>query len=151
MNALSPHVIKYIDQSVLCWLATTDQNLQPNVSPKEIFTCFGKDHIIIANIASPKKKKNIRLNDKVCLSFIDILVQKGYQLYGSARIVDQTASDFAAMENLLTRKTEGKFPFVTIFDIAVNRVKPIIAPRYNFYPLTTEEEQIASARRLYGL
>ncbi|WP_366100586.1 pyridoxamine 5'-phosphate oxidase family protein [Flavobacterium sp.] len=33
-------VIKSIEQSVLCWLATSDEDNFPNVSPKEMFTYF---------------------------------------------------------------------------------------------------------------
>ncbi len=35
---LTSDIKKYIDQSVLCWLATVSKDGIPNVSPKEIFT-----------------------------------------------------------------------------------------------------------------
>ena len=46
--------------------------------------------------------------------------------------------------------TGGKFPFATITKITIVQVKPIIAPKYILYPETTEEEQIDSAKKLYG-
>jgi predicted pyridoxine 5'-phosphate oxidase superfamily flavin-nucleotide-binding protein len=36
---ITDDVKKYIDQSVLCWLATSNAQNEPNVSPKEMFTC----------------------------------------------------------------------------------------------------------------
>ena len=146
---LTKEVKSSIDQSVLCWLATSSKGV-PNVSPKEIFSYYKDDKIIVANIASPQTVKNIKLNKNVCVSFIDILVQKGFQIKGKARIVEKQDFEFPAMENILTQITEGKFPFVTITEIGVEQVKPIIAPKYILHPNTTETEQIESAKKAYG-
>lgn len=140
-----------MSKSVLCWLATASKGNLPNVSPKEIFAQYGEDGIIVANIASPQTVKNIQQNPQVCISFLDILVQKGFQVIGKAEIIQKSHPDFQSMEGILTKMTEGKFPFSTITRITVERVKPIIAPRYLLYPDTTEEEQIASAKKAYGL
>ena len=120
-------------------------------SPKEVFSYFKSDTIIIANIASPQSVKNIRQHENVCVSFIDILVQKGFQLKGKAEIVDKSHNGFNDMERILTSLTDGKFPFATITQITVEQIKPIIAPRYLLYPDTTEREQIESAKRAYRL
>jgi predicted pyridoxine 5'-phosphate oxidase superfamily flavin-nucleotide-binding protein len=45
---LTDDIVKGIDKSVLCWLATVSEDLIPNVLPKEIFTYFGEDNIIMA-------------------------------------------------------------------------------------------------------
>ena len=140
-----------IDQSILCWLATVSDKNIPNVSPKEIFNYFGTDKIIIANIASPQSVKNISLNEKVCVSFIDVLVQKGFQVKGKAKIIKKTDAEFIEMEQVLLKMTGGNFPFRTITEILVEQVKPIIAPRYLLYPETTEQQQILNAKKAYGL
>ena len=71
---------KSILSSVLCWLATSDNNQQPNVSPKEVFSAYGSDSIIIANIASPQTLKNIKYNPLVCVSFIVIFLSYIYAI-----------------------------------------------------------------------
>jgi predicted pyridoxine 5'-phosphate oxidase superfamily flavin-nucleotide-binding protein len=148
---LTNDTIQYIDQSVLCWLATASADNIPNVSPKEIFTYHGRDYIIIANIASPQTVRNIKQNPNVCVSFVDVLVQKGYQIKGTATIVDDTDPDYGIMQEALTNMTGGKFPFATITKILVDEVKPILAPSYLFFPETTEEEQVKKAKTAYGL
>ncbi|MCB0658362.1 MAG: pyridoxamine 5'-phosphate oxidase family protein [Saprospiraceae bacterium] len=148
---LTSDVKKYLDRSVLCWLATISPDGSPNVSPKEIFVYDEDDRILIAQIASPQTERNIRINARVCLSFIDILVQKGFQVHGDATILDPDAPSYAARKKRLEQMTEGKFPFKTIIEIKVTRTKPIIAPRYLFFPGTTEEEQMARARIQYGI
>ena len=148
---LDSEVKKYIDDSVLCWLATSSANNWPNVSPKEVFTHFEDRYVIIANIASPQTVRNIRENPNVCVSFIDILVQKGYQLKGEAEIVEPSMPGYTEMEKKLTDITHGKFPFATITRIHIHFAKPILAPSYLFFPETKEEDQVASAKNRYGL
>jgi len=148
---LTKEIKEYINRSVLCWLATVSTENVPNVSPKEIFDHYESDKIIIANISSPQTVKNIKRNNNVCVSFIDILVQKGFQIKGKAEIIGKTDSDFEEMEKVLTKMTGGKFPFATITKITIGQVKPIIAPKYLLYPETTEKEQIESAKKAYGI
>jgi len=148
---LTEKIKESINKSVLCWLATVSTENVPNVSPKEIFNYYGTDKIIVANIASPQTVLNIKQNENICISFIDILVQKGFQIKGKAEIIEKTDLEFAEMEKVLTKMTEGKFPFATITKITVGQVKPIIAPKYVLYPETTEKEQIESAKKTYGI
>ncbi|MEC7265421.1 MAG: pyridoxamine 5'-phosphate oxidase family protein [Bacteroidota bacterium] len=148
---LTQEIKNYIDQCILCWLATSSSEGMPNVSPKEIFTYYEKDKIIVANIASPQTVRNITQNENVCLSFIDIFIQKGFQIKGKGEIIKKTDLEFDGMEKILTKLTDGKFPFSTITKITVHGIKPIIAPKYVLYPETTEEEQTASAKKAYGV
>lgn len=148
---LTTEVKEYIDKSVLCWLATASSENIPNVSPKEIFKHYGTNAILVANIASPQTVKNIKQNENVCISFINILVQKGFQIKGKAKIIEKNAMEFTNMEKELLEMTKGKFPFTTITRITIEKIKPIIAPKYLLYPETTEKEQIASAKKVYGL
>ena len=148
---LTEKIKESINKSVLCWLATVSTENVPNVSPKEIFNYYGTDKIIVANIASPQTVLNIKQNENICISFIDILVQKGFQIKGKAEIIEKTDLEFAEMEKVLTKMTEGKFPFATITKITVGQVKPIIAPKYVLYPETTENEQIECAKKTYGI
>ena len=88
---LTKEIKESIDKSVLCWLTTVSAENIPNVSPKEIFNYFGTDKVIIANIASPQTVCNIKINKNVCISFIDILLQKGFQIKGKAEIIDENS------------------------------------------------------------
>ena len=148
---LTEDVIKYIEASVLCWVATVSQDGIPNVSPKEVFNHFGDDAIIIANIASPNTVRNISHNRNVCVSFIDILVQKGCQLHGLASILTNKDEKYGVCESQLLEMTKGKYPFKTVTMVEVRKIKPIIAPSYLLYPDTKEADQIEAARKAYRL
>jgi len=120
----------------------------PNISPKEIYTHFEDKYTIIT---SPKTVKDIKVNNNVCVSFIDVLIQQGFQVKGYASIIDENDEGFSSMNIELLKIAEGKFPFSTITKIKVESVKSIIAPKYILYPNTTEKEQTENARKMYGV
>ncbi len=148
---LSPNIRKYLQQSVLCWLATSDPQGLPNVSPKEVFLPFGENQIVIANIASPQSVKNIQKNPKVCLSFVDVLVQKGYQLKGNAEIIKKTNEAFDLFNEDLQKLVGTKYPYHSIIVIRVDKAKQILAPSYILYPEISESQKIADAKKQYGI
>ncbi len=148
---LTNKIKEYMEKSVLCWLATSSPENSPNDSPKEIFTYHGNDTILIANIASPHSVKNIEKNENVCISFIDIFIQKGYKIKGVAKILNESHDDFNLYKSKLEILTEGKFPFNSIIYITIKQISEILAPRYIIFPETTEEEQILSAEITYGV
>ena len=125
MQLLTQTVQDYMESSVLCWLATSNKNNLPNVSPKEIF-CYhyknGQESILIANIASPGSLKNIKVNPQVCLSFIDVLIQKGYQIHGNVKLIHQNDEDFDSLSVELEKMTSGVYPFTSIFQIFPTRI-----------------------------
>lgn len=146
---ITDEVKKYIDKSVLCWLATTNEQNEPNVSPKEMFTLYGDKTLLVANIASPNTIQNIKTNSKVCVSFLDIFVQKGFKLKGIAKVIDKANVDYDEKLKLLTNLFTDKFPINSIIEINIKTVDKIVAPSYYLYPETTEKSQIDSALMTY--
>ena len=148
---ISSEIKESISASVLCWLATASENGIPNVSPKEIFTAYGEEYFLIANIMSPGSIKNIKANAQVAVSFVDILKQKGFQLKGSAQIISKRDESFEEFLRPLFELAGPKYPIQSVIKIKVENTKPIIAPNYILFPETTEEEQIQSAIQTYRL
>jgi len=146
---LDQDIKKYIDKSTLCWLATCDKDLVPNVSPKEMFTYLDDQTIVIANLASPNSVANIRINPHVCVSFVDIFAQKGYKLKGTARLIGRDDPGFGPKVKPLTDLFTDKFPVKSVIEITVTKTERIQAPSYFFFPDTTEEMQITAALNTY--
>lgn len=149
---LSRKIQESATRSVLCWLATVDEAGQPSVSPKEIFAVFDNEHLVIANIASPQSARNIEANPRVCVSFVDVFVQKGFKLTGMARNVKKHEPEFAAWSAPLTAMAGPRFPIHSVFVVQVTAVEPIVAPSYRLYPEDcSEASQVAAAMRRYGV
>ena len=149
---LTPEHQAAAQKSVLCWLATADASGQPNVSPKEVFAMADSDHIVVANIASPGSARNIRVNAQVCLSFVDVFVQKGYKVLGEAREVQPSDPAFDRWAAPLKTMVGDRFPIHSVFVIRATAVEPIVAPSYRLYPAqTTEASQTQAALARYGV
>ena len=148
---LDADVRRLVDESVLCWLATSSELGQPSVSPKEVFTVFDNDSIIIANIASPNSARNVRENPMVCVSFVNVFTQRGYQIKGAAQYLRNGDDGFPEIEQVLLGITQGEYPFKAAFRVMAEEVSEILAPRYRLYPETTEQEQVDSAMISYGV
>lgn len=149
---LTPQVRQAAERSVLCWLATADASGQPSVSPKEIFALLDDDHIAVAHIASPATARNIAANPLVCLSFVDVFVQKGYKIMGKATLVQPPDPAFGRWAKPLRAMAGERFPIHGVFVVRATAVEPIVAPSYRLYPTeTTEASQIESALRTYGV
>ena len=152
LNMLTPSIRESASRSVLCWLATVDESGQPNVSPKEIFAVVDSTHIAIANIASPTSVRNVKSNAHVCVSFIDVFVQKGYKVVGIARNVSQQDAEFSRWVAPLRAMAGPRFPIHSVILVQAVAVEPIVAPSYRlFADETTEHSQVASAMRAYGV
>ena len=139
-------------RSVLCWLATVDANGQPNVSPKEVWAIVDEQHVVVAHIASPISARNIAHHPQVCLSFVDVFVQKGFKLVGTAREVRADNAEFATWAKPLLAMVGERFTIHSVLVVHVKSVASILAPSYRFYPNeTTEASQVASGMRTYNV
>jgi predicted pyridoxine 5'-phosphate oxidase superfamily flavin-nucleotide-binding protein len=149
---LTTQVQAFASRSVLCWFATADSFGQPNVSAKEIFAVFDSEHLVIANIASPTSTRNVEQNPRVCVSFVDAFAQRGFKVTGVARNVRKNDADYTKWALPLVEKAGPRFPIHSVFVVVAGAVEPGLAPSYRLYPTeTTEESQVASAMRAYGV
>lgn len=148
---VNDEVKKYVERSVLCWLATSNSQNEPNVSPKEMFTLYDDTTLLIANIASPNTIQNIEMNAQVCVSFLDIFVEKGFKIKGIAKIIDKNNSDYEVKLKMLTDLFSDRFPIKSIIEINIKSISKIASPSYFLFPETTEEGQIKNAMKTYGV
>ncbi|MCF2859523.1 pyridoxamine 5'-phosphate oxidase family protein [Pseudoalteromonas sp. SMS1] len=139
----------YINQSVLCWLATVGEDLMPNVSPKEVFTLANDDTLLIANIASPISERNIYANANVCVSLIDVFEQRGFKLKGSAKVIDIHSELGQSYLKSIREIADESYPVKNIFEVCIESKSKIVAPSYFLFPNTTAESQIKSAMKTY--
>lgn len=92
---------------------------------------------------------NIKVNPHVCVSFVDIFVQKGYKLKGKANLIHRSEASFNEEVKPITDLFSDKFPIISVIKIAVEKIELIQAPSYFLYPDTTESKQIENALKTY--
>jgi len=73
-------------------------------------------------------------------------------VHGAARNIVASDPDFGPWSAHLKILAGTRFHIHSIFVIRAEKVEPVIAPSYRFYPSETDEQsQIESALRSYGI
>lgn len=150
-DAITDDIRRQADNAVLCWLATTGKDGTPNVSPKEAWLINETGQVVIAEIASAQSLRNVRACPSVCVAFLDVFTQKGYQLYGRARVLGREDPAFATAGRRLIDWAEPKFTVRNLFVVDVDRARPIVAPSYGLCPAPSETDMTAESYRTYGV
>jgi predicted pyridoxine 5'-phosphate oxidase superfamily flavin-nucleotide-binding protein len=79
MGILTADMKRVVEQQRLGFVATVCPDGTPNLSPKGTTAVWDDDHLIFANIRSPRTLANLRQNANVEVNVVDPFVRKGYR------------------------------------------------------------------------
>ena len=68
-------------------VATADKTGKPNVSAKGSLRVLDSEHLLFADIASPRTIKNIRENPQVAVICLNATERKGCRIWGNAEVL----------------------------------------------------------------
>jgi uncharacterized protein len=106
---------------------------------------------VIADIASPVSVRNIRVDPRVCVSFVDVFRMRGFKVEGNADLVPRDAPAFDEVGAALLAKAGPDFPVRHAIRVRIERVTRILAPSYTLFPKRPDEERMESAYATYGV
>lgn len=69
--------------------ATADKSGMPNASFKGSLQVLDDEHLIFADLMSPKTRKNLQENNKICILVGDHKKMVGYQFKGEAELLNE--------------------------------------------------------------
>jgi hypothetical protein len=101
MTKLSDEAKKAIGEIHPALLATASRTGKPNVSAKGSLRVLDDEHVIFADIASPRTVANIRENPQVAVICLDAAARKGCRIWGqgsilnSGELFDQLTAEYA--------------------------------------------------------
>jgi len=84
MAKLSEEAKKAIGELGPALIATASKDGKPNVSPKGSFRVLDDEHVIFADIASPRTMANLRENPQLSAIVFDPSTRKGCRIWGKA-------------------------------------------------------------------
>jgi len=87
MVSIPKHVQDFLPGK-LAWVATASPDGTPNVTPKGSVKLLDEQHVVFADLFSLKTRKNLEENKKVAVTVADTATGKGYQIKGTAEILD---------------------------------------------------------------
>ncbi len=79
---LSEDIKKIIGEIHPAFVATASKEGKPNVSPKGSFRVLDDEHVIFAEIASPRTMANLKENPQVCAIVFDPATRRGCRVWG---------------------------------------------------------------------
>jgi predicted pyridoxine 5'-phosphate oxidase superfamily flavin-nucleotide-binding protein len=69
-------------------IATASKDGKPNVSAKGSFRVLDDDHVVFADIGSPRTVANLRENPQVSILVVDPKSMRGCRIWGKGEILD---------------------------------------------------------------
>jgi len=104
MAKLTEEAKKIIGERGPALIATASKEGKPNISVKGSFRVLDDEHVVFADIASPRTMANLRENSQLAAIVFDPATRKGCRIWGKAEIVDSgdlfdsMSAEFAAMK-----------------------------------------------------
>ena len=83
-------------------VATASNTGKPNVSAKGSLRVLDDEHVVFADVASPRTIANIKENPQVAVICLDAVARKGCRIWGrgeilnSGEVFDKTVAEFAS-------------------------------------------------------
>jgi len=88
MAKLPEEAKKIISRVLPAFIATASKKGKPNVSPKGSFRVLDDEHVVFAEMASPRTIANLRENPQVSAMVFDPATWGGCRIWGKAEIID---------------------------------------------------------------
>ena len=88
MAKLTEEAKKIISELGPGLIATASKDGKPNISPKGSFRVLDDEHVVFADIASPRTMLNLRENPQISVIVFDRATRKGCRIWGRAEILD---------------------------------------------------------------
>jgi uncharacterized protein len=129
MGILTPDMQRVVNEQRLGYVATVCPDGTPNLSPKGTTTVWDDDHLVFADIRSPRTVRNLRQNPAVEVNVVDPIVRKGYRFKGTGRVLDE-GEQFDEIVAFYRRRGSTS-PIRAVVLIRVERALPLTSPAYD--------------------
>ena len=106
MAKLTEEAKKIIGERGPALIATASKEGKPNISVKGSFRVLDDEHVVFADIASPRTMANLRENPQISAIVLDPATRKGCRIWGKAEIVESGALFDSMSAEFAARKIE---------------------------------------------
>ncbi len=149
MGVLTTDMRRVVLEQRLGFVATVCPDGTPNLSPKGTTTVWDDDHLVFADIRSPRTVANLRTNPAVEVNVVDPIVRKGYRFKGRATVHagdDVYSEALGRLEALGYDASPERVRAIVL--IRVERAAELVSPAYDGG--ASEGEVAAPWRARYG-
>ena len=132
MVHLTEEIKRFVSEQQLGFVATVCADGTPNLSPKGTTDVWDDEHLLFADIRSPRTVENIRRNPSVEINVVDQFSRKGYRFKGTAELLRDGDRFEECMSFYEKRVRDARKRIKTIVMVRIERVAPLISPAYDY-------------------
>jgi uncharacterized protein len=129
MGILTDAMRRAVEEQRLGFAATVCPDGTPNLSPKGTTSVWDDDHLIFADIHSPRTVANLRHNPAIEINVVDPLVRKGYRFKGTGEVLAEGPRFAEALAFFRRRGVASDIHTVVL--VRVTRALPLVSPAYD--------------------
>lgn len=129
-----------VAQSMLCFVATVNEDGTPNLSPKSSLRVYDDNHLLFANMASPNTINNLDRNPSTEINCVDVFSRRGYRFKGTASIHSGKDPIFLALKSDVAVEHGDSIPVYNGCLVKILSATPLLSPAYTFVEGVTEEK-----------
>lgn len=146
MGFFTNEIKNLIKQQKLGYVATISPDNTPNLSPKGTIFVWDEDHLVFADIKSPKTMSNLEKNPALEINVVDPISRKGYRFKGSGTILSSGQDYDKIISHYSEVGIKSKIGRVVL--VKVTSVNDVTSPLYD---LGYSEDEIKKRWREYYL
>jgi len=129
MGLITSEMKELIEKQKLGYVATVSPDNTPNLSPKGTLSVWNDEHLIFADIKSPKTISNLEENPSVEINVVDPISRKGFRFKGVATILSSGTEYDKIISHYMDKGIKSKINKVV--QIKVTGVNQITSPLYD--------------------
>ena len=129
MGFLTNEIKKFIEQQKLGYVATVSPDNTPNLSPKGTISVWDDEHLVFADIKSPKTMANLEKNPSLEINVVDPITRKGYRFKGVGTILASGLEYDKIISHYNNIGIKSKIGRVVLIKVA--SVKDVTSPLYD--------------------
>jgi predicted pyridoxine 5'-phosphate oxidase superfamily flavin-nucleotide-binding protein len=120
-----------VDRQRLGFIATVNADGTPNLSPKGTVVVWDDEHLLWADIRSPRTIRNLRERPATEINVVDPLSRKGYRFRGICRIVENDDIELEAIRTFYRDERNVSNHVRRAVIVRVKEVEEVTSPSYD--------------------
>ena len=132
MARLTREMRDLLDRMRLGYVATVGADGRPNLSPKGTLVAWDDEHLVFADIASPRTIENLRARPAYAANVVDPFARRGFRFDGEGRVIDpgpELEPFLARFDGLGVVRVRERVRSAAL--LRVDRVRPLRSPAYD--------------------
>jgi hypothetical protein len=148
MGIMTDDMKRVVREQRLGFIATVNADGSPALSHAGTMTVWDDDHLVFANIRSPRTVANIQRSSLVEVEVVDPIIRKGYRFKGTGAELSEGEQHDEIIRLFEEERSLEAAGVRSVVLIEVTDARPVISPAYDSG--ATEDDVRASWQRYWA-